>query len=140
MFYQPQLFKTASYDSKKKRYYVDLSDGSIGEVHVDDKDRIIKTKGFKHKGHVLRNNAFTGKSFVQEYFREKNDMILDNQLLKGSSVLLPMVIEKQIRKVSFMIYKKNIGLIDKCISNLIKSGYEVVDGLDRIYAYSEYVV
>lgn len=117
-----------------------MNDGSIGEVHVDDKDRIIKTKGFNHIGHVLRNNAFTGKSFVQQYFKEKNDMLLDNQLLKGSSVLLPMVIQKQIRKVSFIIYKKNIGFIDKCINNLIKSGYEVVDGTDRIYAYSEYVV
>jgi malate/lactate dehydrogenase len=140
MIYQPQLLKTASYDSKKKRYYVDLTNGKVGEVYVDDKDIIIKTKGFGAKGHVLRNNAFTGKSFVQEYFREKNDMILENIISKGSSSFLPMIIQKQIRKVSFTIYKKNIGFIDKCIRNLIKSGYEVVEGIDRIYCYSEYVV
>lgn len=133
-----QLFLSASYDVKKRIYYVDRPGNEIAEVHVDQNDNIIKTKGFGYQATVLKNNAFKGKQFVQEYYRSKNEVLFDEIIKKGSSALLPMVIQKQLSKVSFIVFKKNISFLDKAIQNYRKGGYEVIECSDRLYVYGQY--
>jgi len=136
---QMMLLKTASYDPKKKRYYVDISADIIGEVWVNDNDIITRKKGFGYQGQIINTNI--GKEFVEEWFRRRYQE--SHWYNKDGSQKYPLVVVEALRpkkEVTIFFEVSSISQLDACLRNLERQQAEIkwVDNGKSFYATWKY--
>jgi hypothetical protein len=124
---QMQLFRTVSYDPKKRIYWIDLGHEKFASIHVDENDIVLKTKGFGHRtwlyGRYL--GIIKGSELAQSFMIEAGERYARKTGLNmkdGSKVKK----EKQVAQTArFTVQIRNCTDPHRAIKNYQRLGFQV---------------
>ena len=124
---QLQLFRTVSFDSKRRIYWFDLGNERFASIYVDENDIVLKTRGFGQRtwlyGRYL--GIAKGSELVKSYMNEapKRYVLRTGLNMKDGTTFKQ---EKQIAQTAK--FKVNMGDCkdpERAIKNYQKLGFQI---------------
>ena len=124
---QLQLFRTVSYDPKKRIYWFDLGKERFASIHVDENDIVQKTRGFGYRTwlHGRYLGIAKGRDMVKDYMdqAERAYALRTGRSMKDGSCVKPEPMRAH--SVNFTVKTDHCSNPEKAINNYKRLGFNV---------------